>query len=140
MKIQVIFVALFSVMLFPVFSAAGELVIIGNLSIGESTLSKKEIKLIFLGKKSVWDDGTKVVFAIHKNEHLTERFLKEYVEKSPHMYSNYWRKLVFSGKGSSPPIFDSDQEMIKFVSESKGAIGYVAAGSKLENLKALTIK
>lgn len=140
MKIRVIAAALVTIMLLPALSAAGDLVLIGNPSLRESTLRKKDVKNIYLGKKRVWKDGTKIVFAIQTEKDLLKLFLKEYVGKSPSQYDNFWRNRIFSGKGSSPLTFDGNQEMINFVSKTKGAIGYVSAGSNLEDIKTISVK
>ena len=145
MKIRLIVAALATIMLFPVFSTAGDVVLIGNSSIRQSTVSKQDIMLIFLGTKNAWADGSKIVFAIQKNKKLNRLFLKKYVGKSPSQYANHLRKLVFTGKRSSPRICDGNQEMIKFVSETKGAIGYVSTesaltGSALNEVKTINVK
>lgn len=139
MKIQVIVAVLATIMLFPVLATAGNVVLIGNPSVRESVLTKQDIKKIYLGKKRVWNDGTKVVFAINTDKDLFKLFLKKYVGKSPSQYDNFWRTKVFSGKRSSPLMLDGNQKIINFVSETKGAIGYVSDDSKLDNTKTFKV-
>lgn len=140
MKTRVIVAALVTAMLFPVLSIAGDVILIGNPSIRKSTLNKKDVKYLFLGKITTWKDGTKVVFAIQTDKELHKQFLKNYIGKSPSQFSDYWKRLIFTGKGSSPLTHDSDQEMIKFVGETKGAIGYVSNESHLDNVKTIYVK
>lgn len=140
MKIQVIVAALVAFMLFPVIAVAGSVVIVGHPSVRESALSKQDIKKIFLGKKRVWKDGTKIVVAINTDEDLFSRFLKKYVGKSPSQYDNFWRTKIFSGKRSSPQMLDGNQQMINFVKNTEGAIGYISTDSKLDDIKTFSIK
>lgn len=140
MKIRVIVAAMVAVMLVPVLSIAGDVLIIGNPSVTASFLSEKELSKIYLGKKTAWGDGTKIVFVIQKNSDTHKAFLKEYVHKSPSQFDRHWKKLVFTGKGSSPQAFDSEKALIKFVSDTKGAIGYVSTDSNLENVKTISVK
>ena len=140
MKIKVIIAAVVAIVLIPVFSVAGDVVLIGNRSITESALSSKDIGNIYLGKKTLWQDGAKIVFVVRKEAEINKTFLKEYVHKSPSQYDRHWKKLIFTGKGFAPQAFESDQALIKFVSETRGAIGYVSPGSKLENVKTISVK
>jgi ABC-type phosphate transport system substrate-binding protein len=140
MKLLVIVAGLVTVMLFPALSSAGDVVLIGNLSIRESTLSQKDINYIFLGKKSNWDDGTKIKIAVQTDKNLHKLFLKKYIGKSPTQFATYWKKMVFTGKGSSPLAHDNNRKMINFVSETKGAIGYVSTDSNLDNVKTISVK
>lgn len=140
MKIKVIVAALVAVMLLPVLCAAGGVVVIGNPSVPASALSKQDVGNIFLGNKTVWDDGSKITFVIQKDSAGHETFLKEYISKTPAQFANYWKKQVFTGKGSSPQSLQSDEEMIKFVSETKGAVGYVSSGTGLNNVKTISVR
>lgn len=140
MRFRVIVIAWVTALLFPVLSAAGDVVLIGNASIGVSTLSKQDIYYIFLGEKRVWENGVKVVFAIQTDKDLNKLFCKNYVGMSASQYTGYWKRKVFTGRGVLPTAFDGNQKMIKFVSETKGAIGYVSAGSNLENVKTISVK
>lgn len=140
MKIRVIITAVVAVMLIPVFSMAGDVVIIGNPALPTATISKKEIIRIFLGKKIVWADKTKIVIALRKNSDTHKAFLKEYIHKSPTQFAGIWKQRIFTGMGSSPKTFDGDKETVKYVSETKGAVGYVSTGTGLDNVKTISVK
>lgn len=140
MKIRVIIAAVVAIMLAPALSSAGNVILISNPSVQISTLSKQDVGFIFLGKKKDWDDGAKIFFAIQKDSQSHRDFLKNYIHKNPPHFSNYWKKQVFTGKGTWPRSFDSDQEMVKFIAETKGAIGYVSDQVNLANVKTISVK
>ncbi len=140
MKTRVIVVFMLVSVLFPSLSAAGDVMIIAHHSIGVSKLSEKDVSNIYLGKKTVWGDGSKIVFALQENPNLLQTFLEEYVKKSPAQFDRYWKKLIFTGKAGRPKVFDNDQALIKFVGETKGAIGYVSAKSKRVNVKTISVE
>jgi len=50
----------------PALGWAGDVVVIVNPSVPESTLSAKEVKDIYLGKKSTWGNGSKINFVVLK--------------------------------------------------------------------------
>lgn len=68
---------------FCVSSFAGEVVIIANKNVSESNLSVNEIKDIFLGEKTSWQDNKKINFVILKDSQVHQEFLEKYVDKTP---------------------------------------------------------
>lgn len=140
MKIKAVFITIAATLMIPGLITAEDTVVIGNPSVAVSALKRQEVKYIFLGKKTKWDDGSKIIFVTRKDGDTHEMFLEDYIRKSPFQYSNYWRKQVFTGKGSSPQRLENDQAVIKFVGETSGAIGYVSAGTDLNNVKTIRVK
>ena len=54
--------------------------------------------------------------------------------------ANYWQRQIFSGRGTPPPIKESDAEVIAFVAANPGAIGYVSADAEVSVDMTLTLK
>ena len=120
---------------------AQEIVLISNTDTPVSTLSRDEIKRIFLGKQRTLRDGkVKISFAIQQKTEASRLFLKEYVQKNAYQYSIYWKKRVFAGKGKAPQSFTSDQEVVAFVSETPGAVGYVSMGTDIGDTKIVQVQ
>lgn len=140
MKVRVIFALWIAIVLAPVLSQAGEITIIANQSIKESNLSKKDIRRIFTGKKKFWDDRVRIVVVIQKDSAIHKSFLDTYVKKTPSQFASSWNKLIFSGKRSAPHSFEGDQNVAKYVSETQGAIGYVATDENFKKVKVISVK
>lgn len=128
------------VFLTPVLSMASEILIITNENVPISTLAKDDIKQIFLGKKTTWDNGEKIVFVVQDRTDTSDSFLKTYIRKSAYQYDIFWKKQVFTGKGKAPRSFSSDHELVQFVSQTPGAIGYVSYGSDTGKAKTVTVR
>jgi ABC-type phosphate transport system substrate-binding protein len=124
----------------PALSLAADVVIVANENVPAASLAAKDVKQIFLGNKTSWDNGDKIVFVVQDRTDAADVFLKAYVKKSASQYDNYWKKQVFTGKGKAPQSFSSDQELVKFVSETPGAIGYVSSGATTENTKTISVQ
>ena len=139
MRIKAIIAVLTVCLLFPILTLAEDVLIIGNPSIKPSSLSKNDVKYIFLGKKRSWDNGDHITFALHKKPEIQEAFLHKYLKKNPYQFKNYWKQQVLTGKDAAPRSFKSDQEVVKFIAETKGAIGYVSAGAKLDDVKMISV-
>ena len=116
-------------------AAAADVDIICNKSMTENTLHRSEIKDIFLGKKSKWSDGKKIVFVTLKESKVHNAFLRKFIGKTAYQYAIYWKKMVFTGKGSLPRSLTKEKDLVDFVASMKGAIGYVSSETAKDGVK-----
>ena len=117
-----------------------QLVMLGNIHAPDS-LQAEELKQIFLGKKTRWQDDRHIGFALFTETESYKKFLKEYVGKTPAQYKNYWKKQVFSGKGRMPKSFKDPQKLLEFLSVTDGAIAFVSQlDIESERIKVLRIE
>lgn len=123
----------------PGTASAGDIIVIGNRSVPASQLNAKDIKNIYLGKKKLWENGMKVAFVMLKDGDVTKRFLKSYVKKNPGMFNKYWKKKMFTGAGNPPIVFEREKDLVKYVAETKGAIGYVSSEAYSDSVKFLAV-
>ena len=119
----------------PVFA-----VVINN----ESKLAKisdDDLLRIFLGKKTLWEDsGTRIQPALLDEENATAQvFLETTLKKSVSQYRAYWKRLLFSGGGSSPRTFRSSAQVIDFVTRQPGGIGVVEASAVDNRVRVLDV-
>ena len=105
----------------------------------ENSLSKDEVKDIFLGKKVQWQNNSKIHFVISRDLDLHKSFLKTYIKRSPKQFRAYWRQMVFTGKGTSPKSFPSEKELLEYVSNNGGAIGYVEKNVATDAVKTIQV-
>ena len=117
----------------------GELVVIANKDVPVSSIYSDDLKNIFLAKKSQWGNGEKIEFVTLKSGPAHEGFMKTYLQKTPSQFQRYFRTLVFTGKGKAPRSFSTEAEVVSFVSNTGGAIGYIASGTKTGSAKVLTV-
>jgi len=116
----------------------GEPIIIANPKVAATSLTRDELKNIFLGIKTKWGDGNPITFVILKDKTIHNTFLEKYIDYTPSKFSKYWRGLIFSGKGSCPRTLNDTNEALQFVAETDGAIAYVLSVN--ENVKPIKIK
>jgi ABC-type phosphate transport system substrate-binding protein len=121
-------------------ATAADIKVIANSSVGATSVSSDELKGVFLATKSSLSDGSHVEPVLLKSGAVHEAFLKDYVGKSDSALETYYRSLVFTGKGSMPKAFATDAEVVAFVEKTKGAIGYVGAGTSTGGAKVLDVK
>ncbi len=121
-------------------ATAGDLKVIANASVPETSISLDELKGVFLITKTSLHDGTHVEPVLLKAGAVHESFLKEYLGKTDSALDTYYRSLVFTGKGSMPKILATDAEVESYVAKTKGAIGYVSSAPTTAGVKALEVK
>ncbi len=104
------------------------------------SLSRKQIKGIFLKKWVVWDHGEPISPGDLIAESLVRKeFTRDIYGKSVRSINSYWQKKIFSGRGAPPPYFSSEDELIEFVRANPGAVGYVSGKVLPEGIKVVEI-
>ena len=118
---------------------AADYILITDNSNPVTTLSAKEVKNIYLGKKSVWSDGSHITVFTQTVSNVNRPFMKEMVRKTPQQFSTYWKKSLFTGTGLPPKDYSSDDAIKAAVAAKPGAIGYIQASSLDDTVKQLEI-
>lgn len=105
-------------------------VVLAN-GIGKSELSVDELKNVFKPKFNKWPNGVAVVIVLPgQASALKEGVASDIYNSTFSGVQKYWLSLVFQGRFDAPYFFDSDEEVIRFVSKTKGAIGFVSADAQ----------
>ncbi len=121
---------------YAAFSKA-EPIIIANTNFSENELDSNTIKQIYLGKKTKWDDGSRIVPVCLMQGKIHEDFLETFVKKDSDQYTNYWKLKIFTGQGVPPKSVKTQKEMIQLITSQDGAIGYVDSTTSLEGVKVI---
>jgi ABC-type phosphate transport system substrate-binding protein len=93
------------------------------------SVSAGDLRRIFLGEISRWDNGHRIVLFVRPAETPEGRlFLDRLVRMSDIDYSQWWLGAVFRGRaGAAPRIIGAADLMTKAVAADADAIGFVAA-------------
>lgn len=116
--------------------AYAEMVVIVNASNANYGLDQIDIEQIYLGKKSVFPDGTRAV-PVDQDESSNVRttFNDKVLGKTNSQLKAYWSRRVFTGKGTPPQQVGSDADVVKLVSENANLVGYVNASAVDDSVK-----
>ena len=118
--------------------------VIVHVSNPTKQLSKSELSQLFLKRVKQWKDSNEAVLPIElvDNSPVRQKFSEVIHGREVAAIKAYWQKQIFSGRGVPPEEKKSDEEVLKYVSENPGAVGYIAEVTKIEaynNVKVLTI-
>jgi hypothetical protein len=102
-----------------------------------SNLASNELNLIYWRKKQYWVNGQPIHPAnLHAEHPLRLQFSQEVLHSLPQAQTNYWNGLYFHGV-RPPRSLQSEEAMLRFVSDTHGAIGYIDACHIDERVKPL---
>ncbi len=119
---------------------AADVKVIANPSIEVSSVSTEEIRNVFLETKTSLSDGSRAEPVLAKGGPTHEAFLKKVIGRTDPSLQVYYRSLVFTGKAAMPKSFANDDDVVRYVAKTKGAIGYVSAETSTEGVKTLELK
>ena len=96
----------------------------GNASV---RLDLPDIALVYRRQRQYWPDGTRVQPVNLAADHpLRRAFSRAVFGADPAALDSYWNELYF--RGVRPPyVVASNEAVLRFVSQTPGAIGYVDA-------------
>jgi ABC-type phosphate transport system substrate-binding protein len=114
---------------------AGDFAVIVNKA-NPTAADKATVAKIYTADKKSWEDGTAIATAdLPEDSAVRSAFSTEVLGKSVANVKAFWAQLIFSGKGLPPKVLASDDDVKKFVSGNKGAIGYVKASAVDDSVK-----
>lgn len=102
-------------------------------------LSENDLRDYYLGRKTNWPDGSKVVVVVLKDGPSHDSLMKK-LGKSGSQFTTGWKKLVFTGKGAMPEQVSNEDDLVDFVAKTPGAIGYVDVDKAKEGVNAIAVK
>jgi len=116
---------------------AADYVIIVNKD-NANTVDPTFVAKLYRGDAKSWPAGGNAsLYALKEDNPLRAEFDKNILDKTPSQSRAYWAALMFSGKGTGPKIVETDEDVIKAVSENKNALGYVSAKAATPAVKVI---
>lgn len=88
---------------------------------------EKDIALIYKRKMLFWENGGRIYpVNLSSDNQLRRDFSMGVLKSLPEAQTQYWNNLYYHGI-SPPHVLASQEAVLRFVSETTGAIGYVSA-------------
>jgi len=105
-------------------------------------VSRKFLADAFLRKITFWKSGDAIVPVDLDSESKTRREFSDVILLKPvTAVRNYWQQMIFSGQSVPPVEFDSEKQVVQYVSEHPNSIAYVSDKTALgKDVKAIPWK
>ena len=106
-----------------------------------STLERGFVRDAYLKQIISWPGGP-VIRPVDLSGSFPARvkFAAEVLHKAPSQLRTYWSQRVFSGTGLPPPELESPAQVLSYVLENRGAIGYLPAGFAPGGAKVISLR
>ncbi len=118
---------------------AQDVIIVANGRLPVVEITEAQLRDIFTGARTRFDNGTRAVPVLLKGGPVHEVFLHRHLGDTPDEFRVRWRKAVFTGQGSMPKEFVSETELLNYVEATAGAIGYVSRTQGNAGVKTLSV-
>lgn len=103
-------------------------------------LPKTEISKLLLRQLSKWQDGTEAhPVDLPESSPIREAFNREIHGRKGQAISSYWQRQIFSANQVPPPTLSTDAEIVAYVRNEPGAIGYVSADASLGGVRVIEV-
>jgi hypothetical protein len=100
--------------------------VVANPSYSDASIARPLLRGVFGMRVRAWPDGTPVrVFVLEDHNPVHQEFTKSVLQMYPYQLRQNWDRLLYSGTGQQPVTVGSEDELLRRVAETPGAIGYL---------------
>jgi ABC-type phosphate transport system substrate-binding protein len=112
-------------------------IVASNQSIDDLKLAPNQLSLIYWRKQLYWPKGLRIKPVNLSTEHpLRQQFSQKILGGLPKTQIDYWNGQYFNGV-LPPYSVNSEEAVLRYVTQTNGAIGYVSACAVDSRVKAL---
>ncbi len=106
-----------------------------------ASVDRKFVEDVFLKKVSSWPNGESLrPVDLPSSSPTRQTFTTAMLGRTVDEVRRYWQQRIFSGRDVPPPERTSDEEVIKYVLEHEGGVGYVSTNTNLSGTRVLAIQ
>jgi len=121
-------------------ASAAEFKIVANNATQISSLSRDELKAIFMKRNPRWKDGMDIAPVDQAASSPTRASFTQAIHGKPvAAIESFWQQQIFSGRQVPPITKASDDEVLAFVKANPGAIGYVSSAAPTGGVRVIAV-
>jgi ABC-type phosphate transport system substrate-binding protein len=102
-----------------------------------AAIDEEQIAKIFLGQTKTFSNGSEATPIDQKEGPTREEFGNKLLKKNPSQLKAQWARQIFTGGAKPPKELGSDDEILKFVANTPGAIAYIDSSKVNKSVKVL---
>lgn len=118
---------------------SAQVAVIANKTAPDDTLSRAKLFDFYSGEKKFWSNKVPVVVYDLKPVGETKRAFYKLLGKTPSRMKSIWLKKLLMGESDPPVALISEEEMLKKVAVTPGAIGFVSDAKLTREVKIIII-
>ncbi len=105
--------------------ALGQVAVVAHKSVPVDSVSKSELLDLYTGETSIWRDGEPVVVFDLKENGKTRKTFYKFLGMASSRMKSIWLKRMLSGEADPPESLKSEEELLRKISTTQGAIGFL---------------
>ncbi len=105
--------------------ALGQVAVVAHKSVPVDSVSKSELLDLYTGETSIWRDGEPVVVFDLKENGKTRKTFYKFLGMASSRIKSIWLIKMLSGEADPPESLKSEEELLRKVSITQGAIGFL---------------
>jgi ABC-type phosphate transport system substrate-binding protein len=106
-----------------------------------TSVERRFLEDAYLKKVTRWSTGQLIrPVDLTPGSAARAQFSQEILRRSVAAVKSYWQQLIFSGRDVPPPEFDTEEQVVRYVINHDGAVGYVSGGASANGTKILTVR
>ena len=105
--------------------ALGQVAVVAHKSVPVDSVSKSELLDLYTGETSIWRDGEPVVVFDLKENGKTRKTFYKFLGMASSRIKSIWLKRMLSGEADPPESLNSEEDLLRKISTTKGAIGFL---------------
>ena len=119
-----------------VYGDSGGLVLIANSNVDTSSLNRRYIEAVYLGRRRYWSSDSPVKVIMFPQNHENHiRLCRSFLKVTPKVLSRNWDRIKYTGFGRGFSLVSTEAEMLDMISKTPGAAGYVSSSFFSQNNK-----
>lgn len=126
-------------LLFCMTSVFAQVAVIAHKSVPEDSIKKNELLDFYTGDIKKWKNDQAVVVLDLKPKCEEKAMFYDFLGKSSSRMKSIWLKKMLSGEGDPPEVVKSEEEMLKKVTATPGAIGFINQSKVNDDVKILLL-
>lgn len=119
--------------------ADAQVAVIANRSVPETSLTPAQLLDLYQLNTRTWSDGQVVeLMCLRENPDVERRFF-DLLGRNPLELRKVWLRAQLSGRARPPVMISAQDDMVRQVATTRGAVGFVARDKVQGNVKILLI-
>jgi len=119
----------------------GKLSVIVNPSNPITEISFSDLVAIYKGKKTLFEgNGAIMPIDYGDNSPCKKKFYRLFLHRDIEKMKRYWVRMIFSGNGSPPAMMKNSSQVLDFIANNTGGIGYLPREMLGDRVKEIDVK
>lgn len=120
-------------------NASAQVAVISHKTVPVDSITKSALLDFYTGDIQSWSNGEPVIVVDLKTRGDTKMVFYDFLGKKSSRMKSIWLKKKLSGEWDPPESVEAEDDVVKKVASTPGAIGFVSKSKIYDNVKVLLI-